>query len=135
MGQVKISAIKKEIEVLTSRSGGPGGQHANKVETKVTLRWNVPASQALSDRQKETLQELLSSKLTTDGVLILSADKKRSQLKNKEIAFKKLDRILSKALTPQKKRIATKPSKTAKRKRLDKKKQHSDKKALRKRIL
>ncbi|WP_421878831.1 alternative ribosome rescue aminoacyl-tRNA hydrolase ArfB [Marinoscillum sp.] len=132
---IKVSDIRKEVEVTTARSSGPGGQHANKVETKVMLRWNVNASAVLSDLQKSMIYAAHKERLTNTGELLIAVDSNRSQLKNKTIAFKKLDRLLAKAFVKKKKRIATKPSKAARKKRLDEKKKHGEKKALRKRIL
>lgn len=132
---IKVSDIRKEVEVTTARSSGPGGQHANKVETKVMLRWNVNASAVLSDLQKSMIHAAHKERLTNTGELLIAVDSNRSQLKNKSIAFKKLDRLLAKAFVKKKKRIATKPSKAARKKRLDEKKKHGEKKALRKRIL
>ncbi len=128
MKRVSISQIRKEVMLTTARSGGPGGQHVNKVETKVVLRFNVDQSRVLSDVEKELIKAAHKSKLTKDGELIVTADGKRSQIKNKEIAFKKLDRLLAKAFIQKKNRKITTPSKAAKRKRLEEKKKHSEKK-------
>ncbi len=130
-----INDIKQEVIISTTRSSGPGGQHVNKVETKVILRWRPDDSRVLNDVQKEIIRATGKNKLTKDGEIIISADSKRSQLKNKELAFKKLDRLLSRSFKTKKKRIKTTPGKAEKKKRLDKKRKQSEKKQLRKRIL
>jgi ribosome-associated protein len=120
--------LSSELEFATSRSSGPGGQNVNKVNTKVTLRWNVKDSRLLTTEEKELLLQKLSSRLTVDGMLLITSQDKRSQLQNKEDAQLKLDQLLKKAFTKKKKRKPTKPSKSAVQNRLDKKKKHSDKK-------
>ena len=135
MNKPTVSDIRKEVVISTSRSSGPGGQHVNKVETKVLLKWNINDSKELSDIQKEILLAVHRNRINNAGEILISVDSKRSQLKNKEIAFKKLDRLIAKAFQVKKRRLPTKPTKAAKRKRLNEKKQLGEKKALRKRIL
>jgi ribosome-associated protein len=119
-GKLNAARLNRELEFTASRSEGPGGQNVNKVNSKITLRWDITNSQLISDDEKTTLKEKLSSFLTKDGVLMLSAQDKRSQLQNKEAVMVKLDALLAKAFEVKKKRKPTKPSKSAKAERLKK---------------
>jgi len=132
--KVRASFIEPELEFLTSRSGGPGGQHANKVETKVILHFDVVNSQLINEEQRKLILEKLASRITKEGVLQITASNKRSQLQNKQAALAKLDKLFAKAFTQKKKRKKTKPGKAANQKRLDKKKQQAEKKKWRKKI-
>jgi ribosome-associated protein len=124
-----LEALHKEIKYKMSRSGGAGGQHVNKVSTKVELIFNINRSSILSDRQKSTLFSKLKNRITTEGVLILQCAQTRSQLKNKEIVFKRFIELIKTALAPTKKRRPTKPSKSSVQRRLEKKKKLSEKKS------
>jgi len=120
--------ITSELEFATSRSSGPGGQNVNKVNTKVTLRWNINDSTLLTLQEKELLLHKLSTRLTVDGTLLVTSQDKRSQLQNKEDTLLKLEQLLKQAFAKKKKRKPSKPSKSSVQNRLDKKKKHSDKK-------
>jgi ribosome-associated protein len=133
-GKLNAARLNRELEFTASRSEGPGGQNVNKVNSKITLRWDITNSQLISDDEKTKLKEKLSSFLTKDGVLMLSAQDKRSQLQNKEAVMVKLDALLAKAFEVKKKRKPTKPSKSAKAERLKKKKLVSEKKKWRRDI-
>jgi ribosome-associated protein len=126
--RITSALLSPELEFATSRSSGPGGQNVNKVETKVTLKFNVQASSILTDEEKATIQAKLATRITTDGVLVLAAQEKRSQLQNKEAVIAKFDELIAKAFFKPKARRATKPSKAAKEKRFTQKKQQSEKK-------
>jgi len=123
--------LRKELLFSVSRSSGPGGQHVNKVSTKVTLKFDVNGSRVLTEDQKILLSQKLGSSLTKDGCIVLSAQEKRSQLTNKEEVVNKLESMLIKALTPRKKRKPTKPTKGSNEKRITRKKRDSEKKARR----
>ena len=121
-----------EFKFSASRSSGPGGQNVNKVSSKVELRFNVLESTLLSIEEKEIIQLKLGNKINKQGELVLVSQSERSQLANKEKTIEKFYALISKALTIQKKRRPTKTPFKAKAKRLDDKRQKSEKKALRK---
>ena len=122
------SILFNEFEFLTSRSSGPGGQNVNKVNTKVTLRFDVTNSQILTIEEKEIIKQKLVTRLTTENVLILSSQEKHSQLQNKESVLAKFDKLLVKAFEKKKTRKPTRPSKGAIQNRIQKKKKNSEKK-------
>lgn len=126
--KVTFNLISGELEFGFSRSGGPGGQHVNKVNTKVTLKWDVANSQLLDEEQRTLLLKKLAKRLTKEGVLVLTSQEGRSQLANKEDAIAKLDALLAKAFVKKKKRKPTKPTKASVEKRLEAKKKLSEKK-------
>ena len=123
-----------ELTFVMSRSSGPGGQNVNKVNTKVTLKWDVLHSNLLSPEQKETFIKNLSSRITNDGIVLITAQDKRSQLQNKEEAMRKLDQVLAHAFVVKKTRRPTKPGRGAKQKRIKEKKIRSEKKQWRQRL-
>lgn len=120
--------LSDELVFTTSKSGGPGGQHVNKVETKVTLRFDVLQSKVLSALEKVQIVGFLSRYLTKEGVLVLSAQASRSQFDNKQMVVDKFDALLRSAFTKKKIRKSTKPSAGSVKKRLASKKAHSEKK-------
>ncbi len=132
--RVNIPDLKSELIFKTSRSSGPGGQNVNKVNTRVELRFNISESKLLNKEQKHILLVKLKSKISQDGFLIVVSQKERSQILNKEEATKKLYSILSKALTPVKKRKPTRPTKVSVEKRIQTKKQQGEKKTRRGKI-
>lgn len=126
-----LSIPEEEIELSFARSGGPGGQHVNTSATKVELRFDVAGSPSLSEEQRARLLQRLASRLTNDGVLILFASDHRSQTRNRDAAIDRFAEVLRDALKTPRIRKPTRPSRASKERRLDAKKQHSDKKRLR----
>lgn len=123
-----------ELKFTFTRSGGPGGQHVNRSNSKVELQWNVIDSPTLSDMQRALLQERLASYITKHGVLRLSDDNSRSQFRNRATVIRRLKLLVEEALRPRSTRRPTKQSKGYHQHRLQKKKSHSEKKERRKKI-
>lgn len=123
------AAFLPEITFQTSRASGPGGQNVNKVESRVEARFTVATSALLTDEQKARILEKIASRLTSEGELLVVAQDDRSQLRNKELVLARLHEILRRALHRDPPRRPTKPGKAAVRRRLDAKKQLSQKKA------
>jgi ribosome-associated protein len=121
-----------EIAFRTSRSGGPGGQNVNKIETKVELLFDVIHSPSLTQYQRITILEHLKDRIDSAGVLHVIAQQSRSQYQNKEVALDHSVRLLRDALKPKKSRIRTKPTRAAKASRMQAKRHLSEKKQLRK---
>lgn len=131
---IPIAAIEQELNWKTSRSSGKGGQNVNKVETKVELLWDFNASTLLSDAQKTKITERLTNAINKEGQLSVTCETSRSQLKNKELAIKKLNTLLQKAFAEKKKRLATKPSKSSIERKLVAKKNRGTIKSARKKV-
>lgn len=121
--------LTKELRFKAVRSSGAGGQHVNKVSSKVELAFDVVQSQGLSSKEKERLLFKLENRLTKDHILILQCDEARSQHQNKKLVTQRFFELLKKALHVPKKRKPTKPSKSSVEKRLKSKKLCSAKKA------
>lgn len=127
----KRTIIIGELVISAVRSSGPGGQNVNKVNTKVELRLNIAKSEALTDDEKLLLKLKLANRINENHELIITDQSSRSQLKNKNCAIEKLFLLIDTALKSNKKRIATKPTKASKLKRIQDKKLQSMKKQLR----
>lgn len=127
-----MKTFENELTFKTSRSSGSGGQNVNKVETSVTVMWKVGDSLVFSEREKERIALKLKNRISGEGFLQLTVSESRTQLQNKKIALERIQEIVNKALIIPKKRIATKPSRGQKEKRLESKKKISEKKENRK---
>ncbi|HKH62580.1 MAG TPA: alternative ribosome rescue aminoacyl-tRNA hydrolase ArfB [Flavitalea sp.] len=114
--------VSSEIGFKTFRSGGAGGQNVNKVETAVEGNFHLESSVLLSEQQKEQLRKTVAGKINSEGYIQVRSQVYRTQLENKKEVITKMNRLLEEGLKKPKKRIATKPSKAAKEKRLQEKK-------------
>ncbi|MGB5820227.1 MAG: alternative ribosome rescue aminoacyl-tRNA hydrolase ArfB [Saonia sp.] len=122
----------QELKFKAVRSSGAGGQHVNKVSTKIELTFNLADSQALSEQEKNRIIDKLGNRFTKEGLFLMQCDETRSQHKNKELAIKRFLETMETALIVPKKRRKTKPKRAAVEKRLKSKQKISEKKAGRK---
>src|SRR3972149_5319406 len=111
-----------ELEITTSRAGGPGGQHVNRTDTRITVRWNVQATSALTDEQKARVLQNLQTQLTAEGDLLVHSSATRSQQQNKEAALERLAFVVRKGLYVPKRRIKTRVPRAVKEARVQEKK-------------
>lgn len=132
---MNTSVIISELKFKAIRSSGAGGQHVNKVSSKVELSFNLIDSQGITDEEKSRISNKLKSRITKSGELILQCGDTRSQHKNKELVINRFLDILKASLYIPKARKASKPSKSSVRKRLESKKRQALKKSNRKRPL
>ncbi|MCH8904370.1 MAG: aminoacyl-tRNA hydrolase [Bacteroidetes bacterium] len=119
---VKTLDLSSEVKFKTSRSGGAGGQHVNKVSTKVELQFNIQKSEFLSAAQKSTLLRRLENRINKIGILRVVVDSERFQIRNERIALERLHELVQEALKPIKKRVPTKPTRSSLKRRLKTKK-------------
>lgn len=118
--------LLKELIFKNARSSGPGGQHVNKVSTKVVLYFDVNQSEGLASNEKKVILEKLAKRITSEDKLILECEETRSQLRNKEKVITKFFELLDKAFYVPKKRLATKPTKASVKQKLDQKKRRGE---------
>jgi len=126
-----VSIPLDELRYRTTRSSGPGGQHVNKTDTQVELLFDVAHSPSLDDSQRQRIVSKLKNLIDQDGVLHLTAQTERSQLRNREIVTARFQEVLAAALRVPKKRRPTRPTAASKTKRLESKKRRGQIKQLR----
>ncbi len=130
-----MESLHKELKFRTARSSGSGGQNVNKVATKVELLFDVVNSKELNEDQKALILERLANRITQEGILQIASEASRSQLQNKNLAIKKFNQLIFKALQPVKERAEVKVYTADKRKRLAEKKKTGEKKAARRKVI
>lgn len=111
-----------ELSWQASRASGPGGQHVNKADTRIQVRWSVARSEVLSDLQRRRLLDNLRTRLTEDGEIILASDAHRSQRRNRDEVAQRLAQLVREALVPPKPRRRTRPTLASRKRRLEDKK-------------
>ena len=128
-----VNKLRQSIHAFAktsfSRSGGPGGQNVNKLNTKVTLRLRLDELAGLSEPEMERVKSVLENRISNEGEIVIASDEERSQKTNMERAYFRIEALLTAAARLPKHRRPTKPSKAAKEKRLQSKKRHSQKKS------
>ena len=130
--ELLISWIEAHGDISFSRSAGPGGQNVNKLNTKVILSIDLAELDLLCPGDQFRLRQKLSSRLTSDGRLVIHSQESRSQTRNREIAVERAAALILGALERRAKRVPTRPGKAARQRRLTKKKERSTKKQNRK---
>jgi len=130
----RITVPARDLSWTASRASGPGGQNVNKVATKVTIRFDLSGTEALTRAQKARLRKLAGKRIDAKGALMINAQAERSQRQNLERARDGLRKLIRRALVPPKRRVATKPTRASKRRRLDDKRWRGEQKRARGRV-
>ena len=130
----KVVVPWSEFEFSAVRSSGPGGQNVNKTNSCVVLKWNIEFSNVLSLEQKNILKRVAGEKINEEGYYQVRSENHRDQLSNKKACVEKLQSWVNSALRPPKKRIATRPTRSSQRKRIEGKKHNSEKKKTRAKV-
>ena len=123
---MKIIIPWNELEVSVTRSSGAGGQHVNKTNSAVQLRFSISNSLVLSDYQKEKVRKKLAHRLVQNDEILVRCEEERDQKRNKDTAYENINKLINTALIEPKKRVATKPKKSSIKKRLNAKKSRGE---------
>lgn len=130
----QLSIPDSELSFVASRGGGPGGQHVNKVASRLTLRFDVDSSPSLSDAQRRRIRARLSNRINREGVLQISSHAHRSQAANRQQLRERFARLIAAALRRRRKRRKTRRTRGSNERRLQKKRRRGEKKKLRGRV-
>ena len=122
---MRFTVPEHELRFRATPAAGPGGQHVNRSSTRVEVRWDIANSPSISDAQRELLLEKLGSRVDARGVVRVTADERRSQLRNREAAVERLNELVTKALERPRPRKKTKPSRAAVEQRIADKKRRA----------
>ena len=122
----RLAIDDDELQFHATTAQGPGGQHVNRSNTRVVVLWNVKTSPSLDDAQRVRILERLSNRISREGVLRVASQKHRSQSRNRDAAVQRLAELVAGALRTDPPRKATKPSRAARRRRVDEKKRRGE---------